>query len=140
MMKDQMPLLVVIIQRYITNVSAMPYLMMNKMLLIVVVGQNMTEPYESSHIAHGREEAAADKKEQDLATAVEVYSCLPLREDHYDALTDYLSSLEWNDKQHAALDKLIITVALNGPVDYKDVEDILTLDDVKRVIELELTK
>ena len=108
--------------------------------MIVVQGKTMTEPYESSHIAHGREEAAADKKEQDLATAVEVYSCLPLRDDHYDALTDYLSSLEWNDKQQAALDKLIITVALNGPVDYKDVESILTLDDVKRVIELELTK
>lgn len=100
----------------------------------------MTDPYESRHIAHGIEQAAADKKEQDLITAVEVYSCLPLRDDHYDALTDYLSSLEWNDRQHAALDKLIITVALNGPVDYKDVESILTLDDVKRVIEIELTK
>lgn len=100
----------------------------------------MTNPYESSHIAHGREEAAANKREQDLATSVDVYSCLPLREDHYDALVWHLCSLEWNDKQNDALDKLIITVALNGPVDYKDVEDILTLDDVKRVIEKELTK
>ena len=100
----------------------------------------MTDPYESSHIAHGREEAATNKREQDLATSVDVYSCLPLRDDHYDALKDYLSSLEWNDKQQDALDKLIITVALNGPVDYKDVESILTLDDVKRVIEKELTK
>lgn len=115
-------------------------MMKNKMPLIVVQEQTMTNPYEGRHIAHGREEAAADKKEQDLATAVEVYSCLPLRDDHYYALTDYLSSLEWNDKQQAALDKLIITVALNGPVDYKDVESILTLGDVKRVIELELTK
>ena len=110
------------------------------MLLIVVVGKNMTEPYESRHIAHGREEAAANKREQYLDTSVDVYSCLPLRDDHYDALVDYLSSLEWNDSQQAALDKLIITVALNGPVDYKDVESILTLDDVKRVIEIELTK
>lgn len=132
--------LVVMIQVNITNVSVVPCLMKNKMPLIVVQVQTMTNPYESRHIAHGREEAAADKKEQDLATAVEVYSCLPLRDDHYDALTDYLSSLEWNDKQQAALDKLIITVALNGPVDYKDVESILTLGDVKRVIEKELTK
>lgn len=100
----------------------------------------MTEPYESRHIAHGREEAAANKREQYLDTSVDIYSCLPLRDDHYDALVDYLSSLEWNDSQQAALDKLIITVALNGPVDYKDVESILTLDDVKRVIEIELTK
>lgn len=135
-----MHLLVVMTQVNITSVSVVPCLMKNKMLLIVVQAQTMTDPYVSSHIAHGREEAAANKREQDLATSVDVYSCLPLRDDHYDALTDYLSSLEWSGSQHAALDKLIITVALNGPVDYKDVESILTLDDVKRVIEKELTK
>ena len=132
--------IVVMKQLSITNVNVVPYLMKSRTLLIAVQVQTMTEPYESSHIAHGREEAAANKREQDLDTLVDAYSYLPLREDHYDALVDYLSSLEWNDKQRAALDKLVITVALNGPVDYKDVESILTLDDVKKVIEKELTK
>ena len=135
-----MHLLVVMKQVNTSNVSVVPYLMKSRTLLIAVLVQTMTNPYESSHIAHGREEAAAIKGEQDLATAVDAYSCLPLREDHYEAVEDFLSSLDCNDIQHAALVKLIITVALNGPVDYKDVEDILTLDDVKRVIEKELTK
>ena len=100
----------------------------------------MTNPYEHLHVAHGREENKLNETEKSLDYTVEILSCLPLKEEHYSAVAEHLSSLEWNEEQQAALDKVIITLALNGNADYTDVACILTQEDVMKIIEKELTK
>ena len=95
-------------------------------------------PYTALDIREGRREAKAEADDSALERSVNAAATLPLSSEHKNAVLEHLSCLDFTDEQYQAIDDLIIKVALGGTPTPEDIKIVLSVGDIKEIIERDL--
>lgn len=95
-------------------------------------------PYTALDIREGQREAKAEADDRALERSVNAAATLPLSSEHKDAVSEYLLHLDFTDEQYEAIDNLLIKVALGGTATADDIKIVLSVGDIKEIIEREI--